>query len=147
VHDLTPSLYRFAPALSRNPQTAEDLVQETFLRAWRERDRFRGDSTPGTWLRRILHNAAVDRARRIRRELLVADVEGDWRDDAFSVDSEAVLERGETARSSRTRSSTCRSSTGRRSCCTMWRALRSRRSPTPSTSGCRRRSSACAAGG
>jgi RNA polymerase sigma-70 factor (ECF subfamily) len=89
-------LYRFALALSRQPQTAEDLVQETYLRAWRERDRFRADAAPVTWFRRILHNVAVDRMRRLRKELLVEDVEADWRDDGYSVDSHTVLERAQT---------------------------------------------------
>lgn len=95
VHEHTASLYRFALTLVRQAHSAEDLVQETFLRAWRDRDRFRGDADPVTWLRRILHNAAVDKMRRLKKELLVADVEADWRDDAFSVDSHTVLERAQ----------------------------------------------------
>jgi RNA polymerase sigma-70 factor, ECF subfamily len=39
---------------------SEDLVQETFLRAWRWRRSFRGDSTFRTWLYRIATNACLD---------------------------------------------------------------------------------------
>lgn len=95
VHDETPGLYRFALALTRRPEAAEDLVQETFLRAWRQRGTFRGDAHPAGWLRRILHNAAVDRMRRERRELLVADIEERWQEDAYTVDADVVLEQAQ----------------------------------------------------
>lgn len=98
VHAHAQSLFRFALTLTREPGAAEDLVQETFLRAWRDRERFRGESQEATWLRRILHNAAVDRMRRHKRELLVSEVEADWRDDAFSVDSATVVERAQDRR-------------------------------------------------
>jgi RNA polymerase sigma-70 factor, ECF subfamily len=90
------SLYRFARTLARDRHTAEDLVQETFLRAFEKRDTFRGEASARTWLHRILHNLAVDRARRPDREILVEDVEEKWRDDAYTVDSGAVVERAET---------------------------------------------------
>ena len=47
-------------------------------------------------MRRILFNLAIDRARRDTRELSVEDVEERWRDDAYTVDSQAVIERAET---------------------------------------------------
>ncbi|MCA1700827.1 MAG: hypothetical protein LC790_18750, partial [Actinobacteria bacterium] len=50
------------------------------------------------WLRRILMNLAVDRARRHSRELPVEEVEDIWRDDAYSVDSEEVVERSKVTR-------------------------------------------------
>lgn len=39
---------------------AEEIAQETFLRAWRSLDRFRGDASPRTWLYRIATNACLD---------------------------------------------------------------------------------------
>ena len=46
---------------------AEDHVQEVFLRAWRSRERFRGGSSPRTWLYRIATNACLDTLRRDAR--------------------------------------------------------------------------------
>ena len=59
-----PRLYRFALSLVRDPGVAEELVQATFVRAVEKRATFRGESGAATWLHRILHNLAVDRARR-----------------------------------------------------------------------------------
>ncbi|MCI3269586.1 sigma-70 family RNA polymerase sigma factor [Streptomyces cylindrosporus] len=46
---------------------AEDLVQETFLRAWRAREDFQGRATARTWLYRIATNACLDFQRRTAR--------------------------------------------------------------------------------
>lgn len=92
----SPRLYRFAVSLVRDPGVAEDLVQETFARALERRAQFRGQAAPATWLRRILHNLAIDRARRGARELLVEEVEDLWRNDAYTVDPEAVAMRAES---------------------------------------------------
>jgi len=94
-----PSLYRFARSLVRDEALAEDLVQDTLVRAIERREQFRGESSLRTWLHRILHNLAVDRARRSGREIPLDDpraVEAKWRDDTHTVDSEAVVLRAET---------------------------------------------------
>jgi RNA polymerase sigma-70 factor (ECF subfamily) len=46
---------------------AEDHVQEVFLRAWRSRESFGGQSTPRTWLYRVATNACLDTLRRAAR--------------------------------------------------------------------------------
>ena len=56
VNALSPELYRYAVGLCHNPATAEDLVQETFLRGWRSRDDLRDIKAARAWLYTILRN-------------------------------------------------------------------------------------------
>lgn len=52
---------------------AEDAAQETFLRAYKSLDRFRGDSAPKTWLTRIAINVCKDLLRKRRRQPLILE--------------------------------------------------------------------------
>jgi RNA polymerase sigma-70 factor (ECF subfamily) len=91
-----PWLVRLASRLTRDAADAEDLVSETVMAAWRRRGQLRDPAALRGWLRRSLVNRVIDRARRQHVELLdFASVEADWRDDDFTVDPEAVLERAE----------------------------------------------------
>jgi RNA polymerase sigma-70 factor (ECF subfamily) len=58
------SLYRLARGILRNDGEAEDVVQETYVRAFTRLDDFRGDSSLATWLARIAINEALGRLRR-----------------------------------------------------------------------------------
>lgn len=51
-------------ALVRNPEDAREVVQESFVRAFRSLDAFKGDSSFYTWLYRIAVNQAIDLQRR-----------------------------------------------------------------------------------
>jgi len=57
-------IYRFANRLMRNDPEAEDVVQETFMNAFKGISRFDGRSELRTWLYRIAYNAAMVRLRR-----------------------------------------------------------------------------------
>ncbi len=62
------SLFRFTVARLQDPDTASDLVQETFLAALRLRDTYAGRSSVRTWLIAILKNKIADCLRKIGRE-------------------------------------------------------------------------------
>ena len=65
------SLYRTALRLTRVPADAEDLVQETYLKAFRAADRFEPGTNLRAWLFTILHNTALNRARDRARDAVV----------------------------------------------------------------------------
>ncbi len=68
------ALYRTARRMTRHDQDAEDLVQETYLRAFRFRHQFQEGTNLRAWLFRILTNAYINlyrkRSREPRRETL-----------------------------------------------------------------------------
>lgn len=65
-------IYALCLRLARNPVHAEELVQDTFVRAWEKLPGFRGESAFGTWLFRIAVNIALaDRRATGRREARV----------------------------------------------------------------------------
>ena len=96
ITDQLPSLYRFALALVRDPHLAADLVQDTVVRAMERSEQYRGEAPLGAWLKRILRNLAIDRARRSEREVVVDEVEDNWRTDEYTVDPSVVIERAAT---------------------------------------------------
>jgi RNA polymerase sigma-70 factor, ECF subfamily len=59
-------LYRLARGILRNDAEAEDVVQETYVRAFTHLADFRGESRLSTWLSRIAMNEALGRKRRER---------------------------------------------------------------------------------
>lgn len=71
-----------------DPSLAEDLLQESFVRAWQKLDSFRGESRFSTWLHRLSANVALSdrriRVRRIRHEVVMEE----------AVERTAIGERG-----------------------------------------------------
>src|SRR5436190_3237809 len=65
------SAFRLAYRMTGNQQDAEDVVQESFLRAYRQLGRFEARANFGTWLYRIVANCSVDlmRARQARHDI------------------------------------------------------------------------------
>jgi RNA polymerase sigma-70 factor (ECF subfamily) len=78
------ALYRTALRLTRAPADAEDLVQDTYLKAFRAADNFEPGTNLRAWLFTILHNTWRNRIRDRARE-------------AVDVDSERVERAAETA--------------------------------------------------
>src|SRR5437667_2899083 len=56
-------IFRVAYRMTGNEHDADDVVQETFLRAYRQLDRFEERANFGTWLHRIAINCALDLLR------------------------------------------------------------------------------------
>lgn len=69
-----PNLRAFAVSLTGNHHLANDLVQETLLKAWANRDKFVAGTNFKAWLFTILRNTYFSDLRKARRE--VQDVEG-----------------------------------------------------------------------
>jgi RNA polymerase sigma-70 factor (ECF subfamily) len=67
--DLLPNLRAFAFSLTNDPIRVDDLVQDTFLRAWANIDRFERGSNLGAWLFTILRHAFYTEHRKRRREV------------------------------------------------------------------------------
>ncbi|MCP4606474.1 MAG: sigma-70 family RNA polymerase sigma factor [Proteobacteria bacterium] len=59
-------LYTLALRLTDNRADAEEVVQDSFVQAWRNIGKFRGDSSIGTWLFRIAVNLSRDKTRKHR---------------------------------------------------------------------------------
>ena len=57
-------VYSLAMKMLRNPEDAEDVLQETFLRAYRGIKNFKGNSTFSTWIYRITANSALMKLRK-----------------------------------------------------------------------------------
>jgi RNA polymerase sigma-70 factor (ECF subfamily) len=66
VEEHSPSVYQLALRMLHDPQEAEDVLQETFLNAFRALPRFEGRAALSTWLYRIATNQALMRLRRKR---------------------------------------------------------------------------------
>jgi len=62
------SLYSTALRMTRNPQDAEDLVQETYLRAYKYYDKFEEGTNFRAWLFRILKNTFINEYRKRKRQ-------------------------------------------------------------------------------
>jgi len=71
-------LFRMARSILRNDSEAEDVVQETYVRAFTHLDQFRGEASFTTWLTRIALNEALGRVRQ-RRVTVDWNAEGESR--------------------------------------------------------------------
>ncbi len=69
------ALYSAALRMTRNPSDAEDLVQETYLKAYRAFDSFTEGTNIRAWLYRILTNTYINNYRAAKRRPEVTDVE------------------------------------------------------------------------
>ncbi len=83
VEQHSRSAFRLAFRMTGNEQDAEDVVQESFIKAYRQLGRFESRANFGTWLYRIVANCSVDlmRAKQARHD----QVRGDSIDEAVEL--------------------------------------------------------------
>lgn len=101
-------VYRFVLALSKNPHVAEDITQETFVKAIKAVDQFKGDCDIRVWLCQIAKNTFFTYAGKkkkeqvdvdekmstpISQEAFVADVEHDLISDTVDKEQAAKIHR------------------------------------------------------
>jgi RNA polymerase sigma-70 factor (ECF subfamily) len=70
-----PRLRRYSRALTRDTQRADDLVQDTLLRALMKQDRWEPGTNLRAWLFTLMHNQYVNNVRRANREAGTIDID------------------------------------------------------------------------
>jgi RNA polymerase sigma-70 factor, ECF subfamily len=73
VETYSPPIYRLALRITGDPQNAEDVLQETFIKAFRNLGDFEGRSNISTWLFRIAYNESLMLIRRRHPENVSID--------------------------------------------------------------------------
>ena len=84
VSNYADALYAYAKPRVTDAQLAEDLVQETFLSAWKARDGFKGEASEKSWLFTILKNKIIDHYRKKSKEIIQTGHEADATDGFFN---------------------------------------------------------------
>jgi len=74
VEEYSPLIYRLGLKMLNNPQDAEDILQETFIKTYKHIGKFDGRSSISTWLYRIATNEALMSLRKKRPETVSFDV-------------------------------------------------------------------------
>ena len=65
------SVYKYALSLCRNEMTAEDITSETFLKAIKAIDKFKGESTVKVWLCQIAKNTYFSMLKKVKAEVVL----------------------------------------------------------------------------
>lgn len=90
VREHSGAMYRVAISVVHDHSLAEDVVQESVVKAWQALDTFRGEASVRTWLLRITHNTAISALRK-RRDDVTAPSELPERPGHGSVEESALL--------------------------------------------------------
>lgn len=69
VAEFGPAMFRVAASIVSDRALAEDVVQESLLKAWQHLDEYRGEASIRSWVLRITHNTAISMLRRRREEV------------------------------------------------------------------------------
>ncbi len=93
--EFAPQLYSAALRMTRNPADAEDVVQETYLKAYRAYHTFEEGTNLKAWLYRILTNTYINRYRKKKRR--PTEVELDDVEDLYLYRKIGALDRGDVS--------------------------------------------------
>jgi RNA polymerase sigma-70 factor, ECF subfamily len=69
IDEHSPSMYRIARSIVHDSALAEDVVQESIVKAWRGLAGYRAESSLRSWLLRITHNTAISMLRKRREDV------------------------------------------------------------------------------
>lgn len=92
-------VFRYAYHLLGHREDADDIKQETFVRAYQAIGKFRSDSSLQTWLFKICGNLCRDRLKSWEKRKIHYDAglrSEEWRDDGYGSDPHALVERAES---------------------------------------------------
>jgi RNA polymerase sigma-70 factor (ECF subfamily) len=73
IAEHSDAVFRVAYGILHDRGLAEDVVQETMIKAWRSMGSFRGDASVRTWVLRIAHNTSISALRRRRDQAMAPD--------------------------------------------------------------------------
>ena len=93
-------LHAIARLVLRDPDLAEDAVQEALLKAWRDLPKLREPAKFGAWLRKLVVNSAHDEGRRLKRRRPETELKP-HHDRAAGDELDGLLQRDEIARAFR----------------------------------------------
>jgi RNA polymerase sigma-70 factor (ECF subfamily) len=96
VEEYADRIYNVALRITGDRAEAEDAMQEAFLSAYRAWSRFRGESSPRTWLYRIAVNSALARVRERRPVEYLAELPTEEDVQDWSASLIEIVERSET---------------------------------------------------
>ncbi|MGD6834666.1 RNA polymerase sigma factor [Sutcliffiella halmapala] len=68
------TIYKYILFMVKDAQEAEDLTQDTFVRAYQHHHSFKRNSSPKTWLFKIAHNTTIDYLRKKKPQRVFANV-------------------------------------------------------------------------
>ena len=83
------SMYNVGYRIVNNTEEAEDVLQEAFVSAFKNLHHYRGDSTFGAWLKRIVVNRAINYLKKKRLERLPEDEHWDVKEEEENNDFES----------------------------------------------------------
>lgn len=81
-------LFRAARSIVKDDAEAEDVLQDAYLLAYRNMDKFRGDASLATWLTRIVVNEAIARMRKSKRRADIIRIDGSGDSETETADTD-----------------------------------------------------------